>query len=419
MIRLCLFDLDQTLVDTSDMQELREAGKHRTDNAYPQEVRTAFLSRQRNLIDEVTLLALTLNNAGLKIGVFTRSPRRYVDVVLAEAYVLIQWDAVIAYEDVQNRKPNAEGIYRAMQAVGMNDTSALPHVLMVGDSDVDIRAAYHAGCYAALFKQGWPQTYEKTHWRSMGLLPDSILDDQSELQACIANPTPALPDLECLLEGEQAIATPRYDEIGKFFPDERTRHVVSTAGRSFADYRSLDQRRAWHRLSQSIQQHKESVQFPNEWIQTVQRFIANHYRMIAGFPIGPGPELVITCIPPRPDRVHRLGYFVNQLAASYGNAPLVNRLRLTFDHGLLAYRPGVRSQSQDHLSPAERFANVRDHLYVINPDAARGRKFLVIDDVTTTGATLLYAKKYLMAAGATSVDCFSIAQNISDPLRLQ
>ena len=290
---------------------------------------------------------------------------------------------------------------------------------MVGDGDVDIRAAYHAGCYAALFKQGWPHSYDKTHWRSLGLLSDAILSDQAELQACVTNPSPCLPDLECLLDGAPAPARPRFDEIGKFFPNDRTRHVVYAAGRSFAQYETLDQRRARHRLSQSIQAHKEAVQFPNEWILTIQRFIAYHYRMIAAMPIGPGPELVVSCIPARPERLHRLGYLVNQLAAAYGDMPLVNRMRLTFDHGLLAYRPGVRSQSREYLNPEERFANVRDHLYVVDPAVVPGRRYLVIDDVSTTGATLLYAQKYLTEAGAASVECFSIAMNISDPLRLQ
>ena len=55
MIRLCLFDLDQTLIDTSDLQELREAGRHRADLAYPQEVSAAFFSRERYIIDDFTL----------------------------------------------------------------------------------------------------------------------------------------------------------------------------------------------------------------------------------------------------------------------------------------------------------------------------------------------------------------------------
>ena len=418
MIRLCLFDLDQTLVDTSDMQQLRESGVHRDAAGYPLEVQAAFRSRERRIVDEQTLLALALSNPEMKLGIFTRSPRRYVDVILATAYNLVKWDVVIAYEDVQHRKPNCEGIYKAMIDVGMNDTKYIPEVMLVGDSDVDIRAAYHAGCQTVLFKGGWPPAYEKTHWRSLGLLPDAIVADQSKLGGAAVNVTPLLPDLECLLsDAAQAPVKPRFDEIGKFFPNDRTRHVVHAAGRSFAGYESLKERRQWHALSQSIQDNKESVIFPVEWIESVKRFIAQHYMMMAAIAFGGGVELVITAIPARPGRVHRLAHFLNQLRASYGADPCHKNLRLTFDPDMLAYKEGVRSQSREHLNPEDRFVNVRDHLVVAKPEEARRKRFLVIDDVSTTGATLLYAQKYLTEAGATSVDCFTIAMNISDPLR--
>lgn len=420
MFRLCLFDLDQTLVDTDDMKDLREAGKHRNDAAYAGEVQAAFRSRERNIIDETTLIALQLNIQGLKLGIFTRSPRRYVDAVLAEAYMLIDWDVVIAYEDVQHYKPHGDGIHRAMTAVGLGNAGELPNVLMVGDGDVDIRAAYHAGCSVALFKKGWPHTYERTHWRSLGLLPDLVLDDQEHLLARASDPFPGLPDLECLLEdGAQAPARPRFDDIGHFFPNERTRHIVYTAGRYFPFYETLNYRRGWHRLSQSIQENKEAVAFPPAWIETIRRFIAFHYRFLTAMPVfaGNGPELVITAIPARPERIHRLGHLIAQLQASYGDNPRLRGLRLTFDSNVLSYRPGVQSQSHDHLAHDERFANVRDHLFVVNPATAQGKKFLVIDDVSTSGATLLYAKKYLTEAHASSVDCFSLAQTITDPLR--
>ena len=417
MIKLCLFDLDQTLVDTDDMKELREAGVQRDDAAYADEVRAAFGSRERSLIDEATLIALQVNIQGLKLGIFTRSPRRYVDAVLAEAYMFTDWDVVIAYEDVKHCKPNGQGIHRAMTAVGMGNVGELPNVLMVGDSDVDIRAAYHAGCRVALFKKGWPRAYAPTHWRSLGLLPDLVLDDQEELLARASDPLRGLPDLERLLDADlPAPGSPRFDEISKFFPNDRTRHIVHTAGRYFALYESLNHRRGWHVLSQSIQDNKEAIAFPQVWIETIRRFIAFHYRFLTAMPIfgGNGPEVVITAIPARPGRTHRLGHLIKQLQVSYGDNPRLNRLRLTFDPNVLAYRPGVQSQSHDHLTQEQRFANVKDHLYVVNPAAAQGKKFLVIDDVSTSGATLLYAKKYLTEANANSVDCFSLAQTVSD-----
>lgn len=422
VIKLCLFDLDQTLVDTDDMKALREAGKDRDDASYAAEVRIALGQRIRTIVSESTLIAMLSDNANLKLGVFTRSPRRYVDVVLAKLYPRINWDVVIAYEDVERRKPNGEGILVGMIALEMGDTNEFPHVLLVGDSDVDIRAAYNAGCRVILFKKGWPRSYQRTHWNSLSLLPDAVTDNQEELRKLVDDPVPGLPDLERLLEtgGQPGVLT-RFDEIAKFLPDG-SRHLIYTSGRYFALYETLKYRREWHKLSQSIQDNKDETVFPSEWINTIRNFIALHYQFIAGMPsplLGNGPELIVTAIPARPLRNHRLGNLITQLGASYGASSSYKNLRLTFDPSALAYRQGVQSQSNDHLNQEQRFANIREHLYVVNPTAAQGKKFLVIDDVSTSGATLLYAKKYLTEAGANSVDCFSLAQTISDPLRYQ
>lgn len=418
MIRLCLFDLDQTLVDTADLQQLRESGVRRTDAAYKGEVQAAFRSRARELISEHYLTLIRLTGPDRKLGIFTRSPRRYVDAILEVAYPNTRWEVVVAYEDVQSRKPNGEGIYKAMIDLGLNDTDYLPDVVLVGDSDVDIRAAYHAGCHAILFKKGWPNHYEPTHWKSLNLLPDAVVESQEHMFLAVTKHAEWLPDLECLLtDPGQAPVIPRFDEIGKFFPGNRTRHIVYAAGRSFAGYKALDARRGWHPLSQSIQDNKNSTIFPTEWIKSIKRFITHHYRYIIGIPFD--TELVVCAIPPRPGREPRLNHLLDQARASYGPNPRLKRLTLTFDAGTLAYRAGVRSQSREHLSPEERFANVRDHLIVVKPEAVRGKRFLVIDDVCTTGATLLYAKKYLTEAGASSVDCFTIAMNISNPLDRQ
>ncbi len=419
MIRLCLFDLDQTLVDTEDLEQLRLAGKHRNDAAYRKELTDAIMTRDRAIFDFLALMLIRFKGSDMKLGIFTRSPRSYVDIVLEQ--IPFDWDVVIAYEDVERYKPDGQGITRAMHAVGLTGANDISDVLLIGDSDVDIRAAYHAGCRAVLFKQGWPTSYQPTHWKSLNLLPDVVSKDVDELLTQIDDPRPSLPDLECLLEGGEPPRNPRFDDIGKFFPNERTRHVVHAAGRYFVHHDTLDQRRSWHALSQSILDHKESTAFPSEWIETIKRFIAYHYRMITSMPAfgGTGPQLLITAIPARPGRQHRLGHLINQLQTSYGADPRLNRLRLFFNPSVLAYRDGVQSQSHDHLNHDARMANVRNHMFVADQDAVQGKKVLVIDDVSTTGATLLYAKKYLEEAGARSVDMFSLAQTISNPLRQQ
>ena len=62
--------------------------------------------------------------------------------------------------------------------------------------------------------------------------------------------------------------------------------------------------------------------------------------------------------------------------------------------------------------------NVRDHLVTSNVSKlALADKVLVIDDVVTTGASLIYASKFLKDAGAQKVILFALAKNISDVLR--
>lgn len=421
MIKLCLFDLDQTLVDTEDMKEIRERGVNRKDAEYIQEVRIAYNSRDRVLIDDVSIWLLGLNTPELKLGVITRAPRSYTETILQSTYIATDWDVIICYEDVQHSKPNREGIYKAMKAVGLNNVRHLPEVMLVGDSDVDIRAAYHAGCNAVLFKGGWPRKLGTSHWKSLDLLPEASLEKTAELDAILTNPSANLPYLECLLEGSKpAQDKPRFDRINKFFPWEdkdRSPYMIYAAGRSFAGYKNLDARREWHNLSKSIRDHKDSEVFPSEWIASIKQFIASHYKFTACSPFN--SELVITVIPPRPGRKHRLAHLLSQLEHSYGITPRLNSIMLRFDPDVLAYVTGVRSHSREHLNPEDRFANVRDHMVVSKPAEAQGRKFLVIDDVSTTGATLLYAKRYLTQAGASAVDCFTIAMNISDPLRYQ
>ena len=91
--------------------------------------------------------------------------------------------------------------------------------------------------------------------------------------------------------------------------------------------------------------------------------------------------------------------------------------KVSFVSDLLAYKEGVRSNSNEKLSSSERFENIRDHLFVRRTDALKNPvKILVIDDVSTTGSTLIYAKKYLLGAGASEVTCLSIAMNISNVL---
>jgi len=411
--KICLFDLDDTLVRTEDLKEVREACKNSTSQARLNEVRNALAERpNRHLYRLTALQALRDLHPKLKLCVFTRSPRSYALAVLEWAYPGFQWDIVIAYEDVLPTKPHGDGIDRAMEVFGVTD---LAKVLMVGDSDVDIRAAYNCGCVAVLDKTSWPAGKKHwEHWHALELVPDAILESSSELGQLLRNPDSFLPDLERRLDTEnERNGSGRFDCINHFLPrdlGDTKAYPVYACGRSFTQYPSLDYRRPWHELTGSIANHKEAIQFSSCWVESIRRFISDHYPSLIR------TSLVIATVPHRPGRAARLEALLQQVGDSLATNP-IKKCDVVVVPGLLGFRNGVKSQHNDHLDRSSRFANIRDHLDVMSPDLIRERKsVLVLDDVVTTGASLIYSAKYLKEAGAGSVKCLAIAKSIGDVL---
>lgn len=73
----------------------------------------------------------------------------------------------------------------------------------------------------------------------------------------------------------------------------------------------------------------------------------------------------------------------------------------------------IRTVDKEHQAKIEdrkkRIANIIGCFKVINENLINGKNIILIDDVTTTGATLSEAKKILKGAGARKVIAFTIA----------
>ena len=116
----------------------------------------------------------------------------------------------------------------------------------------------------------------------------------------------------------------------------------------------------------------------------------------------PVPDLVVP-IPLHRLRLLERGYnqaaaLADGLAAGLGTA--------CSPHGLERTR---KTRSQTRLGKAQRWDNVAGAFCVSHPEAVAGRAVLLVDDVVTTGATLLAAAHALRAAGATSVSLVAFA----------
>ena len=73
------------------------------------------------------------------------------------------------------------------------------------------------------------------------------------------------------------------------------------------------------------------------------------------------------------------------------------------------YKPYHTENQTKTTTKKERLNNLRNSMRVANPAAVADKCVILIDDVTTTGATFAEAKRALKEAGAKKVLCFAIA----------
>jgi hypothetical protein len=249
------------------------------------------------------------------------------------------------------------------------------------------------------------------HWNAVSLIPDAIISDPDELIPVLRAYERYLPDLESALASGGEHHSKRFDRSNYFIPQSlggtNKPYPVYALGRHFAGYECLQYRVQWHELTRSVHDHKDADEFPSEWVESIYKFILDHYPTL-GF----GGQLRITIIPARPGRMPRLTHLLEQIEERVSGTVFARRI--VFLPDLLGYRDGVVSNSRDHLSRDDRFVNIRDHLYVRQPEMIReGNQILVLDDVVTSGSTLVYAKEYIEAVNRCVVTCLALAKNIS------
>jgi len=412
-VELVLFDLDDTLLRTDDLADFRGAQfLHEQSHEYVSRLAAKYRQRMDRICyspERLNLLRQRFPDASF--GVFTRSPGHYATILLELAYPDFDWDTLIAFEDVKRTKPSGEGVWAAMSKVGVKDPEC---VWMVGDGKVDIQAAYDAGCWCVLDRSTWPRRMRDIDWWALERMPDAVITSPSELVNVLSDPDnylPAAEQLQAINGAARPVGALRVDKMNFFDALEHGRYVpIHFLGRHFS--KDAHRRVDWHNVTHDIHGMKDSLTVPVYWISAIRSFLGQLVSRTPGNVFGMG-SLVVTVVPAKPGRLQRLEAMLEQLADSHKESP-IGRGSFEFLPGLMRYSPGVLSQhAGDGLNRKQRFENVRDHLQVI-PNSGYARKHVVvIDDVATTGASLLYSEKYLKAAGASQVTCLALTKALN------
>jgi phosphoglycolate phosphatase-like HAD superfamily hydrolase len=405
-IKLCLFDLDGILLDTSDL------GQWRSD--YYLEGATDIPGFTVSDTDEEKLLAqfdrhparyvYTLQNLiairrhcpGTKFGIVSRSPRHYTRTLLGHAYPNFRWDQIIAQEDLNTPSDLGSGIELAMQRSGI-DTPA--QVTYVGNTEAHLRAAFDIGCWAALERSAFPPFLQNSHYRTLELGWDGVLRNHFDVTRFVNLPSGYLPELDFVSAHGVESDKPRRLKVHYLDPQPvstATHLPVVALGRYFVS--GLKNRAAWHSLTTEMLEFKRTALFPRTWMLVLMTAV----RGIASLHKSP---LIITVMPAKPGKLPRLELLLAALSADLGHYH-----GCEYRTDVLAFAQGATSSHFANLGKAQRLELARQYLGVSKLERVHGRDIVVIDDIVTSGASLVTARNRLLEAGAATVTCLALAK---------
>lgn len=115
---------------------------------------------------------------------------------------------------------------------------------------------------------------------------------------------------------------------------------------------------------------------------------------------------IIIPVPLHPCRSRLRGYNQSEIIARSLSRYMDSELRLDILKKIKKTRP------QTGLSRPERLKNIAGAFAVKKASAVKGKNILLVDDVTTTGATLSACARELINAGASEVKAFTIAKTM-------
>jgi HAD superfamily hydrolase (TIGR01549 family) len=352
-----VFDLDETLLDTSMLRADRAPGRRDRLTRRLDEVQPYHDNRSSRQAAE---LPAHLRNLGFAVGVLTHSPRWYAQRLL-DAFE-IPYDALITGSESYPTKPDPT----SLRAIASELEVAVEECVMVGDDAADIGAAQNAGTQSigVAWSRHAPNEWRRC-WPDVATArPDRVID-------AIEDAGPRHAFAEAMLAHERPLW--HWGSLVRLGSD------VYATGRYF---RTSDKRHPTSALSRLIIEGKEDPD--------AARQIAEMVSGLADSPWSGTDVDLITSVPPSPgeeyDRFGPIRAALGDAAGVRESGDVLTQLRGDDDYKF-------RSEEERIEQANGRFESV----------ALDGERVLLLDDVITSGGQTEDCRRAMLAKGAGQV----------------
>jgi predicted phosphoribosyltransferase len=146
---------------------------------------------------------------------------------------------------------------------------------------------------------------------------------------------------------------------------------------------------------------KRSGTFPGTWLMVLRR-------ALQGIAAARGGPLLVTVVPAKSGRPRNMEQLLASLTADAGAGH-----DCAYIDDVFAFVDGATSSHFDKTSKLERYQKLKASLALKDAAAVVDRHVVVVDDIVTSGATLVSAKSLLHNAGAKTVTCLALARAIT------
>ena len=389
------FDLDNTLISTDSLKQLRESGNsaHLSQDALNQ---SKIYAKSKSLLEY-------LKKNSIKTALITNSPRKYAESLITHHSLENYFDVIITYNDVlkDGAKPSPKGIEMALEKLGLTRASK---VVYIGDDDKDFIAAYSAGVkpLAPAWASRIPFRVIPSAIISTSALMDDIdcFDSVDLIADICASRNKFVHSRKCLYFMPMTLS----GDVGAIKKDNIE---IVCLGKYFSQKGLLTAKiHDQHSLSLEIakKDHIKTYVMPDYIVSLIQHCIDR----VSKYFFGENSYFdLVTVIPSKKNKNPRLENMLNRVSRQGFS-------RTNFIHDLFYFEDGAVSL-KTLGSKENRAQEIKDKLKLKEKylDLVRGKRILVIDDVITTGSTLQGAFNLLNQHSPQKILGLCLAKTVS------